>query len=423
MRSESVLASKDSGSSSGAPVSERAPPSSRPPSWASALTSVGVTGTNGKTTTTTMIAAALGSATEPVACVTTLGASIGQTALDVRPDYEGFIESMRAALDMGARRAAVECTSEALARGFARAWPCRVGVFTNCTRDHLDAHGSAEHYLASKAQLLMHVPAGGSVVLNAADPASALLAEVVPEGVRILRYVGVQADSVHGRVDLRATAMDVSWAGTRITYQADEAVGREAGTLHVRAIGTHFGENALAAVLAARAVGVPMEHVVSRIAQLPVVRGRFEVFGTGPRVVIDYAHTPDALRRTVATADRLCPGRVRLVFGAGGDRDRAKRPSMGEAATAAATIVLTSDNPRSEDARVIAREIRSGLGSHPDVTVELDRAVAIERAIAQAAANDVVLIAGKGHETAQSTASGTRRFSDHEVVEAALQRR
>ena len=169
-----------------------------PPEWSGELTTVGVTGTNGKTSTTFYAAAALASLCSPVAQTTTLGSFLDREPFETSFDMKGFLATMRAGLNRGGRYAAIELTSEALGLGFAKAWPCQVGVFTNLTRDHVDAHGSAEHYLASKAQLFLHLPADGTAVLNGCDPASALLSEVIPEGVilesppskQALEYVG-----------------------------------------------------------------------------------------------------------------------------------------------------------------------------------------------------------------------------------------
>ncbi|HEX7604242.1 MAG TPA: Mur ligase family protein, partial [Polyangiaceae bacterium] len=167
-----------------------------PPAWASEFSTVGVTGTNGKTSTTRWIAAALAAANRgPVARVTTVGSFVGDEALPVEESYEGFLETLRTCRSRGGSLAALEVTSEALAVGFAQAWPIHVGVFTNLSHDHLDAHRTAEHYLASKAQLFLHLPRGGAAVLNAFDEASLLLREVLPEGVRLVSY-GVPSRSV-----------------------------------------------------------------------------------------------------------------------------------------------------------------------------------------------------------------------------------
>ncbi|UQA59426.1 Mur ligase family protein [Polyangium aurulentum] len=394
-----------------------------PPPWSSRLSTVGVTGTNGKTTTTTFVAAALRRLASPVARVTTLGAFLDDAPLDLPPTHEAFIEAMRRALAAGGRLAAIELTSEALALGFARAWPCRIGVFTNLTRDHMDAHGTPEHYLASKAQLFVHLPPGGAAILNACDPASALLAEVVPPGVRILRY-GVPSRAADGSAmppaDLAAERVTVSWEGTRIALARSSVHPEVPPTIAIRAVGEHYAENALAALLAALEAGVPAGLAALAIAEAPPPPGRFEVIGDGPRAVVDYGHSPDALARTLRTARGLCRGRLTVVFGAGGDRDRSKRAPMGEAAAVADRVVLTSDNPRSEDPAAIARQIREGLGAHADVIEILDREEAIRVALADAGPEDVVLIAGRGPETEQIFAGGRRRLVDAEVAREAL---
>src|SRR5450432_483542 len=190
------------------------PPPAAPP-WAASLFTVGVTGTNGKTSTTAMIAALLGALARPVARVTTVGSFLDDEQLVVPAHYAGFLETMRRCLDAGGRYAAVELTSEALALGFAKAWPCRVAVFTNLSLDHSDAHGSAEHYLASKAQLFMALPPGGVAVLNARDSAAELLSEVVPAGVEIVRYGLPSRGDAWERAELAAHSVELGFQGTR----------------------------------------------------------------------------------------------------------------------------------------------------------------------------------------------------------------
>ncbi len=398
----------------------------KPPPWASELTTAGVTGTNGKTSTTLMLAGALGAATAPVAQTTTVGSFVGRERIDAPMDFGGFLATMKRARDAGGRHAVIELTSEALGMGFIRAWPCRVGVFTNLTRDHLDAHGSAEHYLASKAQLFMQLPAeGGAAVLNGCDPAAELLSEVIPPGVVVWRYGAPARGPAHAPLDLSLREVTLSWAGTRLALGPATERGMSLGvsSLEVRAIGEVFAENAMAALCAAVALGIDAARAARDIAATPPPPGRFEplpeVAGQ-PRVVIDYAHTPDALSRTLASARRLCAGSLTVVFGAGGDRDQHKRPLMGEAAAAADRIVLTSDNPRSEDPAAIAAAIREGLPGHAGVSLELDRARAIRSAIADASEGDVVVIAGKGHETTQTIGGETRPFSDRDIARDAL---
>jgi UDP-N-acetylmuramoyl-L-alanyl-D-glutamate--2,6-diaminopimelate ligase len=389
------------------------------PSWADDLFTVGVTGTNGKTSTTTMIAAALSYLARPVASSTTLGFFLDEQALEVPPHHEGFIQTMRRCLDAGGRYAAIEFTSEALALGAARAWPCRVGVFTNLSHDHRDAHGTTEHYLASKAQLFMALPPGGTALLNGCDPAAELIAQVLPAGVDLIRYGVRSRGAPWGELDLGARGVSVSWHGTRIELEAGERFASTPRSIEIRAIGEVFAENALAALGAAVVAGVPVTAVAEALSRWVPPPGRFELVAVRPHVVIDYAHSPDALTRTLTTAKYLCEGRLTVVFGAGGDRDRQKRPLLGAAAAMADRIVLTSDNPRSEDPSQIARAIRAGIGAHPAIDEELDRARAIELSIREAAPADVIVVAGKGHEIEQIGRGERRRFSDKEAALAA----
>ncbi|MBS2017241.1 MAG: UDP-N-acetylmuramyl-tripeptide synthetase [Deltaproteobacteria bacterium] len=397
-----------------------------PPPFHRELTTVGVTGTNGKSTTTTWIAAALRHLSRPVARATTLGFFADDEELSLAQTYDDFLEGMRLVHARGGRHAAIELTSEALARGFARAWPCRVGVFTNLTHDHLEAHGSAEHYLASKAQLFVTLGEGASAVLNASDPVYELLREVTPPHVSMTTYAVPSRGASQGEPDLVAEHVRVSWDGTTILCRArDERRGLPT-SLTVRAIGEVYAENALAALLGAVAAGVAPAAAAAAIGEAPPPPGRFEVIHRRPWVVVDYAHSPDALARTVGTARTLADrdrARLLVVFGAGGKRDRGKRGAMGAAARAADAIVLTSDNPRDEDPAAIARAVAAGLEGHGGVEMELDRRRAITRAIEAAGPNDVVLVAGKGHETEQIVGETRAHFSDAEVARDALRAR
>jgi UDP-N-acetylmuramoyl-L-alanyl-D-glutamate--2,6-diaminopimelate ligase len=386
----------------------------RAPEWSRELLTVGVTGTNGKTTTTAMVAAVLEQKKAPVARVTTLGFYLDDEKVDLPANYGGYLSLMRACLDGGGKYAAAEMTSEALALGFAKAWPCQIAVFTNLTRDHLDSHGSAEHYLASKAQLFMQLPADGAAVLNGCDPASEMLSEVVPGGVRTLRYGVPSRGEPREPLDLVATRVEPTWDGTVVDVRAP---GLDSPTsFRIRAIGDVFAENALAALAVAIALGIPGGVAADALSTFSPPSGRFEVVSRRPYVVVDYAHTPDAMARTLATARRLCHGRLTVVFGAGGNRDQAKRPAMGAAASLSDRIVLTSDNPRDEDPKRIAEAIRAGIGAHGDVRLELDRERAIHLALADARPDDVVVVAGKGHEDEQVVGRERRPFSDQEVA-------
>jgi UDP-N-acetylmuramoyl-L-alanyl-D-glutamate--2,6-diaminopimelate ligase len=376
------------------------------------LLTVGVTGTNGKTSTTRWIARCLAKVASPVASATTLGSFLDEEPFPCSRTWEGFLDTMRAGISRGGKFAAIELTSEALAKGFAKSWPCKVGVFTNLTHDHLDAHGSPEHYLASKAQLFVHLEEGGTAVLNGCDPSSDLIAEVTRPGSRILRFGVPTRGDATAPLDLRATSVALSWEGTRIALDGQ-------GDLTIQAIGHVFAENAMAAYLGAVAAGVPSEKAREALAEAPAPPGRFEVVAREPFVVVDYAHTPDALGRTLAAARELCEGRLFVVFGAGGNRDKNKRRPMGEAASIADVVVLTSDNPRDENPRVIAKAIREGIAKDTTVKTELDRKTAISTAIRSASKRDVVVIAGKGHETEQIIGTTKRHFSDVEIARAA----
>lgn len=406
----------------------RANPYPVPPAWAHEVATVGVTGTNGKTSTARFVSAALAGA-GPTARVTTVDAAIrspdrGESVDDPPEDHGALLEFLRHFHARGGRRAVLEATSASLGLGFARAWPFRVGVFTNLGHDHMKTHGSFEHYLASKAQLFVHLLAGGTAVLNAGDPRADLIAEVVPDGVEIAWFAGPDAAPTRA-VDLRIVALEHDWAGLRVRWEGRDRAGGIPGAIQLRALPAIQAENAAAAVLAAVALGIEPASAAREIACCDPPIGRFEpVDGpAGPRVVIDYAHGPEALATTLASARALVgSGRVVVVIGAGGDADASKRAPLGRAAAAADRVVLTSDNPRSESPEAIAAQVRAGLPAGHDAVTELDRARAITLAIADASPGDVVVVAGKGHERVQVTSDGARPFSDRHVVEAALGR-
>ncbi len=390
------------------------------PPWARELFTLGVTGTNGKTTTTTWLAAALRTAGAPVIKITTLGFFVDDEELPLEKSYDGFLEAMREGLGRGARFAAIELTSEALAQGFARAWPCQIGIFTNLSHDHLDAHGSAEHYLASKAQLFLSLPEGGAAVLNGRDEASSLLRGIIPPGVRVLTY-GVASRGGEEPADLEAGPVKLGWSGTRFGCVGPGGTAE----LSVRGIGEIYAENAMAALLGAMAAGVDASTAREAIARAEPPPGRFEVVADSPHVIVDFAHSPDALARTVATARTLASadeggGRVLAVLGAGGNRDVGKRAPMGQAVSLADRVVLTTDNPRDEDPAAIARAIAAGLEGHPGVTLQLDRRAAIAVALAEASPRDIVLVCGRGHEREQLVGQERRAFSDVDVVRELL---
>jgi UDP-N-acetylmuramoyl-L-alanyl-D-glutamate--2,6-diaminopimelate ligase len=378
-----------------------------------------VTGTNGKTTTTSMVAAIVAAAGQPSARVTTVGSWVDKELIPAPNPVDEFVATVECAVARGVETIAVEFTSKALAGGAARRWRPDVGVFTNLTRDHLDMHGSPEAYLAAKAQLVIGLAPGGTAVLNGDDPASALLAELVPPDVAVRWFSRRGPDRGCG---LAAEHVAISPAGTRISLARGELADQLGGTITLAIVGGVHAENALAAALAAHALGYSADAIGRGLATFAGVPGRFEVVARAPLVVVDYAHTPDGLNGTLVTARQLCrDGRVICVFGCGGNRDRGKRPEMGAIADANAdVVVVTTDNPRHEDPRAIAVEILAGFAApRARWIVELDRARAIETAIALARPADVVVIAGKGHERVQEIAGTAIPFSDAEVAREA----
>lgn len=394
------------------------------PAWVKGLEHVGVTGTNGKTSTTRFASAALGSLVRPVASFTTLGAFLDEEPLEVTQSYRGMLDGVRSALDRHGRYAVLEVTSEVLSRGFAQRWPFRAAVFTNLTHDHLDAHGSPEHYFASKAQLFNALPReGGIAVVNGCDEVTELLLEVTPPSARRLAYGVASRGMATQPLDASAGPIGLTLEGTRAPIALAATLGGGSIELRTRAIGSIFLENALAAWLVAVALGADGAAAAAALARAAPPRGRFEVVAREPTTVVDYAHTPDALRRTLDTARALGKARVVAVFGAGGNRDAAKRPAMGAAAGAADRVIVTSDNPRDEDPARIAAAIAEAVPKSCDVTVDLDRARSIRTAVLDAGPDDIVVIAGKGHELTQTIGAEARSFSDVTVAQAAAAER
>ncbi|MFO0568655.1 MAG: UDP-N-acetylmuramoyl-L-alanyl-D-glutamate--2,6-diaminopimelate ligase [Polyangiaceae bacterium] len=406
-----------------------------------AFATVAVTGTNGKTTTTGMVEAIVAASGEPHARVTTLGGWVDGQPVGEGPTLDAFARAIELGHAAGMRTLALETTSRALAEGFAHLWRPTVAVFTNLSRDHLDYHGDPEHYLAAKAQLFMLLPAEGAAVLNACDPASALLDEVTPPGVRRLAYAGalprVAEDCRKLPIELAVERIELSAEGTRAKLAPGPLGDALGGELVLGVFGEHNVENALAAALSTHALGYAPAAIARGLAAFRGVKGRFERVHERPSVVVDYAHTPDALERTLRLARRLAgSGRVLCVFGCGGGSDPGKRAEMGRiAAELADVVVVTSDNPRSEDPAEIAAAIQSGVGEEGSSSLrrpkerelvwltELDRKTAIERAIeiAWTSPDDIVVVAGKGHETTQCVQDETFPFDDGEVARAACE--
>ncbi len=395
-----------------------------------------VTGTNGKTTVTSLIAAIVAASGETSARVTTVGSFVGDRLIAEEPTLEAFQAFLAESARAGVKTLAVEASSAALAEGFAHRFPPDVGVFTQLSRDHIDYHTTIEHYLASKAQLFINLKEGGVAVLNATDGASRLLADVARASARRVGFAvkgeatlpPIKVEATPGvPVALAGAGFTVHRGGTRVELGPSELADRLGGSLELGLFGEAMVENALAAAVAADALGYPAQAIRAALATFAGVPGRFQIVGEEPLVVVDYAHTPDALRKTLVTARALLPERGHLwcVFGCGGDRDTGKRGPMGRAAgNNADHVVVTTDNPRTEDPDLIAYMVLKGAKERrAEVSLIRDRRAAIEHAVTQADARDVVLIAGKGHEKTQVFASGPVPFDDVEVAREAIRSR
>lgn len=385
---------------------------------------VGVTGTNGKTTTTYLLAAILDAAGRSAGVMGTVHYKIGQEAREAArttPEASDVQALLRQMIEAGNRACVMEVSSHALALRRVDGVRFAAGAFTNLTRDHLDFHADMESYFAAKRRLFEMLGPDAPGIINADDPRAATL---VATCARPLTY-GIQKPA-----DVRPEGLVMDLAGVRFTATTS------AGPIEIRSslVGRPNVYNLLAAVATASALGIPREAIAAGLASQTGVPGRFEVVSSpadGVTVVVDYAHTDDALRNLIETARPLTAGRVITLFGCGGDRDRTKRPLMGMvAARLSDVVVITSDNPRSEDPLAIIEEIRRGIPAGeaasdraPDVTAIVDRAAAIEKAVAMARPGDVVLIAGKGHEKTQHIGDRVLAFDDADVSRAALARR
>ena len=378
---------------------------------------IGVTGTNGKTTCTQLIAQAFELLGTRYGVIGTLGWGF-PGRLDVTahttPDAVSLQQMLARLRRDGAAGAALEVSSHALKQGRVRAVRFETAIFTNLTHDHLDYHGSFEDYGASK-QMLFAFERLSHAVVNSDDPFGRRILDALPRGVDALSYGVADAGA-------RVRACEPVFSADGLVAQVESPWGR--GTLRTPLLG-HFNlHNALAALSALCLHGVAFDDALAVFPRLSPVAGRMEriAAAAGPLVIVDYAHTPDALEQTLRALSPHCSGRLWCVFGCGGDRDRAKRPLMGRIAWEHADeLLITSDNPRSEDPAAIIAEIATGLPEH-GAACEPDRAAAIRRAIAAARPGDCVLIAGKGHEDYQEVNGVRTPFSDAGIARAALAR-
>ena len=361
---------------------------------------VAVTGTNGKTTTCAFLKAIFDANGWPAMTVGTL---TQRRTTPEAPELHSLLADWQQA---GGRAVAMEVSSHALDQHRTDSVRFAAGVFTNLSPEHLDYHGTMDAYFEAKARLFEPGRVGVAVI-NRADPWGRRLIERVGAGQHRLETFALED----------AESLSLSPRGSTFRWAGHDVALRVGGEFNVA--------NALAAATTAVAMGVEPATVVEGLQALESIPGRFQPVDAGQafNVIVDYAHTPDGLAKVLDGARRVCSGHLIVVFGAGGDRDREKRPLMGEAAAARADlVVLTSDNPRSENPDSIIAEILSGAGGSGNVIVEPDRAKAIATALANARDGDVVVIAGKGHEKGQEIAGRVLPFDDAEVARETLRR-
>lgn len=385
-----------------------------------ALVVVGITGTNGKTTTSYLVQAMFERAGVPCGRIGTVGYGFGaveRAAARTTPEAADLQRLLREMVDSSCRACAIEVSSHALSLRRVDHIHFNAAVFTNLSRDHLDFHGDMESYFLVKRRLFEMLPRDAFGVVNIDDPHADALAKIAPRPVTF----GIERPA-----DVTPVGLSVSLDGVAFDVQTPR------GRLHARSrlLGQFSVYNILAAVSVGVALDLPFSAIERGIASVERVPGRFElVSGRADdlTVIVDYAHTDDALRRLLEAVRPLAPGRVITVFGCGGDRDRTKRPLMGAvAARRSDLVVVTSDNPRSEDPEAIIREITGGMRTGDDGVSHIalvDRRAAIERAIREAGPGDVVVVAGKGHEKYQEVGGRLLKFDDVEVVREALMHR
>ena len=376
------------------------------------LAVIGVTGTNGKTTVTHYIESIASSAGIETGLIGTVSTRIGAEELSsvrTTPEATDFQRLLSAMRDKGARVVACEVSSHALTLGRVAATRFEVAAFTNLSHDHLDFHGDMDSYWQAKRSLFTDYEVGTAVV-NLDDPV----------GNRLVADVRSEVLTVGSDGDVRVTAYRHVGSGTEIEMRTPwgslSAVTPVVGSFNV--------SNVAVAVACCLATGVELVAVEKGLPTLQAVPGRFEEMSHGPlRVVVDYAHTPDGISKAIEAARDLGPARVIVVVGAGGDRDHDKRPMMGEAASEADLVVVTSDNPRGEDPAEIVSQVMAGIPPGHAVTLEADRVKAIGAAVLGAEDGDLVLILGRGHEAHQEAAGRLVPLDDRDIARRALKKR
>lgn len=398
------------------------------------LLMIGVTGTNGKTTTTRMVAAILRAAGKSVGTIGTLGAELDGSEIPsehTTPEADQLQAVLAQMRDRGAEAVVMEVSSHALAQYRTDGIVFNAAIFTNLTQDHLDYHGTMDAYFEAKARLFAEYP----ILYPRRDKRA--FVSVINVGqwegrelVTLARGDIVTYSTLDDPANLRAEDVMLAADSAEFTLHYDSGVERWTLPVHLNIGGAFQVGNALGAIGATLRLGISKEAIAAGLASLPAVPGRFESVPTddhGFSVIVDYAHTPDGLENVLRSARELHPKRILCVFGCGGNRDRTKRPRMGRlAATLADVAIVTSDNPRHEESQIIIDDILAGMdrAADPSLTAEIhvesDRRKAIALAIGQAQPGDLVLIAGKGHEDYQIVGDTKHHFDDREVARELL---
>jgi UDP-N-acetylmuramoyl-L-alanyl-D-glutamate--2,6-diaminopimelate ligase len=374
---------------------------------------IGVTGTNGKTTTTHLLGQALDQPDRRCGLIGTLGTGFPgelDSSLHTTPDAVSVQRLLAGFVGVGAKAVCMEVSSHALDQNRVAGVAFDIAVFTNLTRDHLDYHGDMDTYAAAKARLF-DFPHLEAAVINVDDAFGRELIERVGERTNVVGF-GLQGG------DVRAQDVKASPAGLSLKVATPQGEAE----LHSPLLGRFNAANLLAVLAVLLVAGMPLAEATGVLAHARPVAGRMERFGgleAQPLVVVDYAHTPDALEKVLEALREHTQGRLVCVFGCGGDRDRGKRPQMGSIAERLADVViLTNDNPRHEDPAEIIQEIRAGMQTTP--TIVPDREHAIRAALSEARSGDTILVAGKGHEDYQQIGDRRLSYSDRDTVRALL---
>jgi UDP-N-acetylmuramoyl-L-alanyl-D-glutamate--2,6-diaminopimelate ligase len=383
---------------------------------------IGVTGTNGKTTTTYLLESLIKKQSKKTGVIGTINYRFGDRLIPAANTTPGVLDLyflLSSMLKKDIEDCVLEVSSHSLEQGRVDTLLFDIAVFTNLTAEHMDYHGNTENYLASKIKLFDKIKNNGHAVVNIDDPASEKIVKKVmsEKKSRLITY------GIDGKADVSADGIEFSRRGLKFRLRT----GEEEVLINSRLIGRHNVYNILAAAACGIAMGMSLKDICLAVADVVSLPGRMEKIDCGQDflVFVDYAHTGNGLENALNALREMDRGRILCVFGCGGNRDRAKRPVMGRiSAELADKVFITSDNPRNEDPLDIIKEIISGINTEKNnYLIEIDRFKAIEEALKEARGGDIVLIAGKGHETYQVFKDITLPFDDREAVKKILNRR